>query len=565
MINSNRLCFGCMNDNGGEKICPICGYDSDSGNPEYALPVKFVISNRYLIGKVIKENGESITYIAWDNAKSAAIRIKEYFPQGFAHRNPDKTVSMVKGGEYTFNEGLLEFTEINGGIMNSDLPALVPVSSVFEENGTVYAASANISGITLESFLQKNGNYLKWEQARALFLPIIDTVKGMNDAGFIHRGISAYTIIVGRDGKLYIDDYSVKKLRINDSELKSQLFAGYSPVELYGFKDIHDGVYTDVYGLCATLFRVLIGVTPPEAPVRLEDNSMTVPAKFAEELPRHVLSALANGLQVLPENRTKNIEEFKNELVYAEMRSEAPVHRQKPDKGDDNVKPAKKKGSSAKYAVISAVCTALVFLVLAAVLALTVFKDAVFPKKDDAQESDQISISAPEVDSIGSIDSGAEVTAKQYAVPELRGKYYADIIDNKDYEMFEFVISDKNYSNDYPKGTICSQSVKAGDSVVRDTKINLVISLGSKEIKIANVLGLDELNAKLELLKQGFLYDNIEVLEKYDEAMKPGVVLDQLPKYGTSVSTEESVKIYVNSYKGEDLPESSTDDTDYDY
>lgn len=60
--------------------------------------------------------------------------------------------------------------------------------------------------------------------------------------------------------------------------------------------------------------------------------------------------------------------------------------------------------------------------------------------------------------------------------------------------------------------------------VARDTKIEVTISLGPKEVKIANVVGLEEINAKLELLKQGFLYDNIEVLEKYDENKKPGAV-----------------------------------------
>ena len=48
MINTERLCPGCMNDNGGEKICPICGYDSASRNPDICLPVGFTLDNRYI-------------------------------------------------------------------------------------------------------------------------------------------------------------------------------------------------------------------------------------------------------------------------------------------------------------------------------------------------------------------------------------------------------------------------------------------------------------------------------------------------------------------------------------
>lgn len=563
MINTERLCLGCMNDNGGEKICPICGYDSANTNPDNCLPAKFVIKNRYYLGKAVSVNGEGISYIAWDKANDTVVNIKEYFPKGFAHRNPDKTVSIVSGGEYTFNEGLLEFMEINKTIMNSDLPAVVPVIDVFEENGTVFAVSENIQGITLEKFLAKNGGTLKWGQVRALFLPLIDTIKGMNDLGVIHRGISAETIIASRDGKFRITDYRIRKQRLQDSEQESELYEGYSPIELYGFQDMHDDTYTDVYGISAVLFRVLIGNVPAAATVRIQNDAMSIPARFAEELPRHVLASLANGLQVLPEKRTRDVETFKNELVYGEINEAAVVKRpnKKAVAEDDAEAPKKKKGSSAKYAVISAVSTALVFAVVAGILVFGVFKDKIFPPKEDPDASQEVIIDAPEVDNLGDIESGAEVTAKQYSVPNLKGKFYQEIIENDDYEMFEFVISDAaQFSQDVEKGAVCSQSIAAGTAVVRDTKIELVISLGKKEVKVANVIGLDEINAKLELLKQGFLYQNIEVLEKYDEEKEPGVVVDQQPKYNEEINTNTAIKIYINSYKGNDTLENSSSD-----
>lgn len=560
MSGTERLCMGCMSDNGGEEICPVCGYDSGSSNPPEYLPVRFVINDRYLIGKVVSQNGEGISYVGWDNMKNVAVSVKEYFPLGCAHRNPDKTVSIVKGKEYPYNEGLLEFIEINRNIMKSELPALVPVTDVFEENGTVFAVSKSISGITLRDFLAKNGGTLKWEQARPLFLPLIDTVKGMNDIGIIHRGISADTITVGRDGKLRLTDYSVKNLRLTEGEFSSQLFSGFAAIEQYGVMDMHDDAYTDVYGLCATLFYVLVGTVPPEATSRLQSDSMTIPSRLAEELPRHVLSALANGLQVLPKNRTKNIEVFKNELVYGEMaaapapaptkktpepeKKAQPKPQQKPQQKKDT---KKNNGGSAKYAIISSACTAAVFILIGLILALTVFREQLFKKAEDPDQA--VSTSAPEVESIGSVDSNAGVSTKLYSVPNFKGKYYAAIIEDEDYERFKFVIKDKEFSDKYPKGAICSQSVEEGASVPKETTIELVISLGPKEIKIANLKGLDETSAKLELLKQGFLYSNIEVIEKYDPESKSGVVIDQEPKYGTSVSADVGVKIYVNTYE----------------
>ena len=69
------------------------------------------------------------------------------------------------------------------------------------------------------------------------------------------------------------------------------------------------------------------------------------------------------------------------------------------------------------------------------------------------------------------------------------------------------------------------------------------------------MVGLDEMSAKMELLKQGFLYENIEVVEKYDTDKEPAMVLEQSPEYGEKVTTEDVVRIYVNSYKGDILDE----------
>ena len=553
MINTERLCLGCMNDSGGEQICPICGYDSASQNPDDCLPVKFIVNNRYLIGKVTKINGEGITYIGWDISTDAIVNIKEYFPKNYAHRNPDKTVSMEESGKYTFNEGLMEFMEINRRIMLCDLPSLIPVTDVFEENGTIYAVYKSVLGITLEEFLIKNGNTLKWEQARALLLPLIDTIKGMNDFGIIHGGISSNTIMVGRDGKLRITDYSIKKLRNSSSEIETEIYDGYAAAEQYNTVGLHMDKYTDVYGLSATLFRVFIGVVPPSVLQRLKSDAMSIPAKFAEELPRHVLAAMANGLQIMPANRTSNMETFKNELVYGEIAE--PVQSKKNAETEEvssksKKEKQKKKGGTLKYVILSSLITAIVFVGGAYALVNTVFKDTFFPTESKDSSSKVSSIDAPVVEQIGSIDSDAAVSAKLYKVENLVGKYYSQVIEDSKNEPFKIVIKGKKYSSTVPLGKICSQSVKAGTEAARDTKIEVVISLGPTEVKIAKLYGFDENTAKMELLKQGFLYDNIIVSFKYDEDELPGVVIAQTPKEGEKVSTDAAVQIIINEYEG---------------
>ena len=126
-----------------------------------------------------------------------------------------------------------------------------------------------------------------------------------------------------------------------------------------------------------------------------------------------------------------------------------------------------------------------------------------------------------------------------------------DNIDDEENENFVFVIKNKTYSSNYPMGQVCKQSVEKGSEVKKETKIELTISLGAKEFKMPNLVGLDEQTAKLELLKMGFLYQNIEVLEKYDENSQPDVILEQTPAYSEKINNDIVVKIYVNTYKGE--------------
>ena len=118
--------------------------------------------------------------------------------------------------------------------------------------------------------------------------------------------------------------------------------------------------------------------------------------------------------------------------------------------------------------------------------------------------------------------------------------------------MFKIVVEDKAFSDKVPKGKVISQSVEKDTKVARGTEIGLVISLGPNEVKMPNLKGLDETTAKLEILKQGFLYENIIVEEMVDSEAMSGVVLKQEPEFGDTVSPEQTVTIYINTYVNEE-------------
>jgi len=561
MSEKKKICPACMNETEDTKICSICGHDFLSNNPTGCLPIGYVLLGRYVIGKALDFTSDGIVYIAWDNGKNAAVSVKEYFPIDIAGRNSDKTVSYSDEKAFGFNEGLIEFLDLNRKLMKVEAPSLLLYEDVFEENNTAYAVFAQAVGVTLSDFLERNGGTLKWEQARPLFLPLIDTVIALNENGIIHGGISPESIIVGRDGKIRITNISIIGTRYFSGVFATALYPGCAAAEQYSSDKNSIGSYTDVYGISASMFRTLIGVMPPPANDRAVKDSMSIPSHFADELPRQVLVALANGLQLKVADRTNSVEKFRDELVYGETKEniqKAEAKRQRTQieekkridsKFEDSSN--KKSGSSAKYVAISAGCTALFFIIVATILCLTVFKDNIFPKKDNNSSDNQ---SLESYSSIGDVEEGADVVDKKlYKVPDLVGKYYTEIDEdeNNEYENFVIKIVSKQYSDTAPRGTVCTQSVPSGKEVERNTAIEIVISLGPEKIKVADVTGLKLDEAKIELLKQGFLYDNISVVEKYDPDSEPETIVDQSPKYGESVNTETAVTIYINSYKEE--------------
>ncbi|MBR4761085.1 MAG: PASTA domain-containing protein [Clostridia bacterium] len=558
MLSTDRLCPGCMKDNGGELVCSLCGWDSAKNNAPDKLPVKFIIRDRYIVGKTVFSDTESTVYLGFDSIENRPVSIKEYFPAGLAKRNPDKTVFVPREALFAFNEGLIEFMETNKRFIGFPLASLPSTYCVFEENSTAYSICDTVTGITLKSFIARNGGMLKWEQVRPLFLPLIDSLKAINDMGFVHGAVSPDTVIVCRDNKLRLITVSIKAVKETKKPgetrpvvFKPYLNAGYSAAEQYveGIGTV--AAYTDVYGICATLLTTITGIVPPPADERLGGDTLRIPAHFADELPRQVLVSIANGMQVRPAERTADIETLKNELIYGETKenirkSQRAAKAAAAAAAPEAQKP-QQKGSAVKYAAITAIITALLILASGA---FVYFK---FLRTPEPENTDNKTSEAPVIenkDKVGDIDPDVTVTKTLYPVPDFSGKTYYDIINSTDYKNFTFTLKGKEYNNKVPAGYVCGQSVAAGEQVERKTNIELTVSLGSFEISMPGINGRTEQEAIIELLKAGFRYENILVMDVSDNNLASGVVVsyefEPELKAKEKPNAEMKIKIFVN-------------------
>ena len=565
MPQVSKLCPGCMKIITSDWPCSSCGYDGETQNESDCLPIGTKIG-KYTIGCVLNRDAQGIKYIAFDGQN--AVNIREYFPTGLATRSNCEVVPS-ESDKYNYNNGLLSFLQLYNDINDTALTSILTAIDCFEDAGTGYAVFPRPDAITLEKFLEINGNSIKWEQLRSLVLPLFESLISLSENGIHHGAISPQNLLVTRDGRLLLDNFLISGIRISDNEFGNDIDLIYSSPQQNCDTPVLDEK-SDIYGFGCVIYRCLFGIDPPHAAQRLIDNRLPVSAKYAEQLPRFVLTAMANAMQCDINNRIDTFDSLRDELIYSDLKGGKKPQR---IKGDEDVKinnipsatttgtdkNSKASQSSTKAFLISLCATLGIFLIIALIVLFTQ-KDRLF-KKEVYNESSQYVITGDE-DKIGTFDSNAVDITKKYTVPKYVGTLYADIENLENNERFNVVIKGKEYSDKYARGVICAQSVKAGQSVEKGTEIKVTISLGSKTFSMPKVTGYTQEEALISLLKLGLLYDNIQIEEKYDPNSESMLICEQSPQKGKKITAEDKVIIYVNTYVPEE-EEPEYNDTGY--
>lgn len=531
MMNTDHLCMSCMREIGDENQCPYCGFHADSPQLAPYLPLRTVVAERYLAGKLLDYNGDGATYMGWDLEMNAPVTIREFLPDSIAERREDLTLVPMAGCEITYRDCYQSFLELWRKLARMrGLSALILVFDIVEDHGTAYAISEYMEGVSLREYLLRSpSGYLSWEQARILFMPVLSTLGTLHSAGIIHRGISPTTLIVGKNGKMRITGFSIWQARTARGDLTAQLFPGYAAIEQYGFGG-QQGPWTDIYAFSAVLYRTLIGSTPLEATSRVTNDRLMVPGKFAEQLPAYVINALMNGLQILPEDRTRTVDQLRAELSAAPGTSTAAIaYAGKEDAPYQEPVPSgrKKSASGSKTALIAGLASIAACLVIFAVLSLTVWREDI-GMFFTGGASTQASSNAPEL----------------VKVPDFRGLNYNNIKSNTDYTNAFFFETEYQDSDTQGKDVVLSQNIAYGTEVPKGSTIKLVLSSGNEEITLPDFKGQNYATVKLKLEEMGFQCRAI--VEKNDDSERAGKVAEMLttPEKGYKKGTVIYVKVW---------------------
>ena len=549
MISSDKLCMSCMREIGDARKCPHCGYYADSTQISPYLPVRTVIANRYMVGKMLEYNGEGATYIGWDLVEKKAIKIREFIPDSFTIRSTSNlTLQIMRGSETIFRDLRRSFEEMWTKLARlKGLSALISVNDVVEDYGTSYAIYDHFEGITLRDFLlRSNTGYITWERARQLLMPVLSALGTLHSAAIIHRGISPSTLVIGTDGKIKITGFCVGAARTARSDLNSQLYDGYAAIEQYGF-DGQQGTWTDIYAFAAVLYRTLIGSDPISAKERMTNDRLMVPGKFAEALPAYVINGLINALQILPDDRTRTVEQLRAELSASPVatavsgqyqrtavKPAAPPRQPQQPKAPVNqpsapAAPKKKK----KLGSIALMLLSVGITFVVGMSSLVIF----------------LLVSEKPEDTVTSVSEEEKIVTVN--LDKFRGTYVTEF-SNQFGDKFNNIEYKYESNNDLEKDKIISISpdvYSADNKYSSNTKITVTVSTGKAKNPLPdNLEGLKYSEVEKRLTDLGFICDRTEV--ETSNLSKDEIVISLTPSgkadsnFEYEAGTKVSIKVY---------------------
>ncbi|MDD6856880.1 MAG: protein kinase [Lachnospiraceae bacterium] len=323
-IDPKCLCPGCMAVLDEPDLpCPLCGFDKTTYAPSpRSLRPFTILSGKYLVGKVIGEGGFGITYIGFNLDTELPVAIKEYFPSELATRDitAGNALSIFAGeSQQLYKEGLEKYLrEARNLTMFSDLPGIVTVKDFFYENETAYIIMEYINGITLKQHLIKVGGRMSQSEVTKMMKPVLESMIKIHETGMIHRDISPDNIMITKNNQIKLTDFGAARV-CNGEDNKSitvVLKRGYAPEEQYRVKGVQ-GPWTEVYALCATMYKMITGITPQEALERIIEDNVEPLSKFDKDIWPEIDYAIMKGLSLRAQDRFQNVGELVDALYYS--------------------------------------------------------------------------------------------------------------------------------------------------------------------------------------------------------------------------------------------------------
>ncbi|HYC56984.1 MAG TPA: protein kinase [Candidatus Binatia bacterium] len=282
--------------------------------------------DRFQIEGILGQGGFGITYKAMDTLFRQPRAIKEYFPSEFAVRlEATRVCSKSADTEEDFAWGRKRFLEEGRTLIQfEDQPNIVRVIDYFEENETAYMIMAYYAGDSLQQRIRQRRTPSGETEILAFVTPLIDGLAAVHAKTVLHLDIKPANIYIRHDTQapVLLDFGAAKLMASQHSKSVGSVYTpGYAPIEQYS-QSGKRGPWTDIYGLGATLYQLVSGNPPEEAPGRVESDDVPLLVDTAEgDYSHEFLAAIDASLRVYGKDRPQSCADWKRMLLAGRLRA----------------------------------------------------------------------------------------------------------------------------------------------------------------------------------------------------------------------------------------------------
>ncbi|MDO4280857.1 MAG: Stk1 family PASTA domain-containing Ser/Thr kinase [Peptococcaceae bacterium] len=489
--------------------------------------MKELLGDRYQIIKKIGSGGMAIVYLAKDLSLDRYVAIKllrdEYTEDSTFKRHFQKEAVAI--AKLSHNN-------------------IVGIYDILSDGETMCLVMEYVEGETLKDQINRDGA-IPWRKAVKYGIQIANALAYAHSNQIIHKDVKSQNIIINKNDNVKITDFGISQMMNNTTITHNKGVLGsahyFSPEQARGEKLSYQ---TDIYSLGVVLYEMLVGELPFTA-----DNPVSVALKHIQETPKPVnslVSDIPEGLsQIVAKCLQKNPEDrFANMQAVANALSSIPLSKD----GTAVLAAGAVTGAAAAAAAKSAAKAAPQKLAAnrtkAAAAPKASAKKKQPPKKKKKTNFFVLFIIVLLVLGATMVLAQKIAPPSEMHVPDFRGMTLSDAESKAQSMGINITETGSEYSEEYDEGEIISQTPDAGTNISKDETVSVVLSKGSQQTTVPNVLG-QTLDAATSSLKEADLQVG-NVTKSYSASYAAGMVISQAIQADTKISRGSTVDLVIS-------------------
>ncbi len=296
------------------------------------LPLDSVLFDKYKIINILGQGSFGITYLALKLDSNEKVAIKEFFMRDINGRKGSSVTNSNKDGLY--DKYKKQFVKESHKLRRITHPNIVKVIDFFEANNTCYYVMEYCEGGSLDELIVKK-KHLDERECVYYIRQIASALDYMHKNKMLHLDLKPGNIVLRKDGNAVLIDFGLSKQYDQNGKPETSTniglgTPGFAPIEQSNYDGSSFPLTMDIYALGATLYKMLIGVRPPDASSILNEG-FPIAELQKRCISNDIICCIKMAMSPIVKNRIQNIDDFLSLLPNNEETKFEPSPNSEPE------------------------------------------------------------------------------------------------------------------------------------------------------------------------------------------------------------------------------------------